>query len=85
MIKLAVDMMYAYPNLVWAGLLEVGLKTLLFVGWIYLYVTVNGRLGPFFDFVLFLILLWFSQLVRYANFVTTSGVTATWCATIIVQ
>uniref|UniRef100_A0A7S0WUP9 Choline transporter-like protein n=1 Tax=Pyramimonas obovata TaxID=1411642 RepID=A0A7S0WUP9_9CHLO len=78
MLDVAIDILHVYKNLVLLGLVETFCKVTLFCGWIWLYITINGRKGGFVDFIIFMLLLWFGQMIRYANFVTTAGVTATW-------
>ena len=50
----------------------------LFLGWGFMYVYINGRLTGWVDAVMFLILLWFSQIVTYTHFTVSSHILASW-------
>ena len=61
MIDTSIDILHIYKNLVCLGLLETLSKLVLFCGWVWLYITVNGRKGGFVDLLLFCTLIWFGQ------------------------
>jgi len=58
----------------WNSALQMGW----FIGWGYVYITVNGRLTGWLDALLFLIYLWFANVFATIHFTTISGVVASW-------
>ena len=46
--------------------------------WVWVFIGISGRLTVYVDIVLFLLLLWFAQIIKYMAHTTIAGVTATW-------
>jgi hypothetical protein len=78
-IEMAVGIIKAYPSIIVLGVVEVSFKLALFVGWIFAFATLSGRMGVAVDMLLFVGLVWVCQVVHYTSYTATSGVTATWC------
>ena len=74
----ATTVLHKFPVLTALAVVQVMSQVFLFVGWIYLYVTLFGRLGDLVDCVLFFVLLWLGQITRYILHVTIAGCTASW-------
>lgn len=77
-IEMAVGIIKAYPSIIVLGVVEVSFKLALFVGWIFAFATLSGRMGVAVDMLLFVGLVWVCQVVHYTSYTATSGVTATW-------
>ena len=58
----------------WNSVLQMGW----FIGWGYVYITLNGRLTGWVDALLFLIYLWFANVFATVQFTAISGVVASW-------
>ena len=58
----------------WNSVLQMGW----FIGWGYVYITLNGRLTGWVDALLFLIYLWFANVFATVHFTAISGVVASW-------
>ena len=78
MLDTTVQVLDKFPGLTAIAIAQVLSQVCSFVGWIYLYVTLFGRLGTAVDFVLFFVLMWLGQITRYILHVTIAGVTAIW-------
>ena len=78
MLDTTVQVLDRFPAITLIAIAQVLSQVLSFIGWIYLYVTLFGRLGSAVDFVLFFVLMWLGQVTRYILHVTIAGVTAIW-------
>lgn len=67
-----------FPAVTVIAVAQVVSQVSFFVGWIYLYVTLFGRLGYWIDVVLFIVLLWLGQSTRYVLHVAVAGCTGAW-------